>query len=153
MKRLFAWFGTLTPRKVGLMIVVITLIWSFVGLVALATATTGAAQTASLTAAVPTKQPIHDDGTYFSNDGDSIAWVENGSAAVVYVTITTPYEVGGLAVADCTFTVPATTGVKFVGPFNTTWFNESSGTYRGKTKIEYTPVNSPNVTCAFISVP
>lgn len=43
------------------------------------------------------------------------------------VTITTPGTIGGLAVADQTATVAATTGDTFVGPFPMSIYNDGAG--------------------------
>ena len=43
------------------------------------------------------------------------------------ITIVTQQTVGGLAVADQTFVVTATTGVEFAGPFTPSLFNDGSG--------------------------
>jgi hypothetical protein len=58
-----------------------------------------------------------------SAGGDTVAagdrtWihVKNGSGSPVTVTIVTPGTVAGLAIADITVSVPATTGEKLIGP-------------------------------------
>ncbi len=43
------------------------------------------------------------------------------------ITIVTPKTVGGLAVAERTFVVDATTGVEFAGPFDPEIYNDTSG--------------------------
>lgn len=51
------------------------------------------------------------------NDGKVVLHFKKTGAGECTVTVTTPREVDGLAVADRTFTVPATTGDVFAGPF------------------------------------
>lgn len=63
----------------------------------------------------------------FRNDGKTFLLFEKTGAGECTVTIVTPNTVGGIAVADVTVTVPATTGDKVVGPFPTRIFNDSAG--------------------------
>lgn len=51
------------------------------------------------------------------NDGRTILHFKKTGAGACTVTVETPGTVDGLAVADRTFNVPATTGDVFVGPF------------------------------------
>ena len=54
---------------------------------------------------------------------------KSGAGACV-VTIQTPKTVGGLAVAERTLTVPATTGDKTIGPFPPGTYNDALGDLR-----------------------
>ena len=55
----------------------------------------------------------------------AIVHVKNGNAAILTVTISTPLTLDGdLTVADRTFTVPATTGEKFVKIQNDTTYRD-----------------------------
>lgn len=60
------------------------------------------------------------------NDGQTILHFKKSAAVDCVVTIQTPITVGGLAVAEQTVTVPATTGDKFIGPFPRNIYNDSS---------------------------
>lgn len=66
-------------------------------------------------------------GCQFLNDGRVMIHLRNTNAAARYVTITTPYAEGGLALADVYLTVPGSTGNVFAGPFPTKLFNNSGG--------------------------
>lgn len=66
------------------------------------------------------------DGDAFTNDGNTFIHVLNAGAEKT-LTIQTPVTVGGIAVAEVTVTIPATTGTKLIGPFETTIFNQSDG--------------------------
>jgi hypothetical protein len=50
--------------------------------------------------------------------------VKNGSASPITVTVTTPGTVSGLAIADVSVSVPATTGEKLIGPLPTSLFGD-----------------------------
>lgn len=66
------------------------------------------------------------DGDAFTNDGKTMLSVLNtGSESTL--TIQTPGTVDGLAIADRTVVIPATTGKKFIGPFPPTQYNQSDG--------------------------
>lgn len=65
------------------------------------------------------------DGSSFANDGRTYLQVKNGSGAPITVTVQTPGTVDGLAVADLTVTVPATTGDKKIGPFPVGVYNQA----------------------------
>lgn len=63
----------------------------------------------------------------FRNDGRTFLLFEKTGSGACTVTITTPGTVGGIAIADQTVTVPATTGDVTVGPFPVKLFNDSNG--------------------------
>lgn len=63
----------------------------------------------------------------FQNDGKTLLHFEKTGAGSCTVTVTSPATVGGLAVADPTFTVPASTGDVWIGPFRPDLFNDSNG--------------------------
>lgn len=60
------------------------------------------------------------------NDGKVLLHFKKTGAGACTVTITTPNTSQGLAIADQTVTVPATTGDVFVGPLPASLFNDSS---------------------------
>lgn len=60
------------------------------------------------------------------NSGNVILHFKKSAAVDCVVTIQTPITVGGLAVAEQTVTIPATTGDKFIGPFPRPIYNDSS---------------------------
>lgn len=59
----------------------------------------------------------------FNNTGNEVLHFKKSGAGACTVTIATPGTVDGLAVADRTVTVPATTGDLFVGPFPANIYN------------------------------
>lgn len=63
----------------------------------------------------------------FQNDGKTILKFLKTGANACTVTITTPGTVNGIAVADPTVNVPATTGNVWVGPFRPDLFNDANG--------------------------
>ncbi len=63
----------------------------------------------------------------FPNDGRTFLHCKKVGAGACVATITTPRTIGGLAVADPTVTIPATTGDKMIGPFNPDNFQASDG--------------------------
>lgn len=67
------------------------------------------------------------DGHEFANDGNVLLHVKNTGGGACTVTVQTPAIVGGMAVADAVVAVPATTGDRMIGPFNTTIFNQAGG--------------------------
>ncbi len=76
--------------------------------------------------AVPVSMAI---GTNYivRNDGRVLLhFVKTGAGAAV-ITIVTPKTVSGLAVAEQTVAVPATTGNVWAGPFNPDTFNDANG--------------------------
>ncbi len=83
----------------------------------LVTGLTATIKTDSLTA--DTHQ-VRNDGRVF------MRCAKTGAADAVF-TFVTPITVNGLAVANPTATVVATTGIMFLGPFNPATFNNASG--------------------------
>lgn len=60
------------------------------------------------------------------NNGNVLLHFKKSGAGDCTVTVQTPKTVGGLAVAEQTFTVPATTGDKMAGPFPPAIYNDGS---------------------------
>lgn len=61
------------------------------------------------------------------NDGRVVIRIAKTGAGNAVVTFITPGNVGGLAIADPTATIVATTGKMFIGPFPPNVYNNSSG--------------------------
>ncbi len=61
------------------------------------------------------------------NTGRMILHFKKSAAVICNVEIQTPAMVAGLAVAEITVAIPASTGDKFIGPFPPSVFNNSSG--------------------------
>lgn len=66
------------------------------------------------------------DGDAFINDGRTMIYVLNTGAETT-LTIQTPGTVDGLAVAERTVVVAATTGKSAIGPFPTSMYNQTDG--------------------------
>lgn len=64
------------------------------------------------------------------NDGKTILHFKKSAAVIANITIETPVTVDGLAVAERAVAIPATTGDKFLGPFPTRVYNDTSGDLR-----------------------
>jgi hypothetical protein len=72
------------------------------------------------------------DTFQFANTGREILHFKKSGATDCVVTIVTPQTVDGLAVADRTVTVPATTGDVMIGPFPPAMYNTpGTGTFAG----------------------
>lgn len=63
----------------------------------------------------------------FNNDGKTFLHIKKSGAGACTVTISTPNTVDGLAIADLTVSVPATTGDKMIGPFPREIYNDANG--------------------------
>lgn len=61
------------------------------------------------------------------NNGRVMLHFKKSGAGDCTVTIDTPGTVGGLAIAQQTITVAATTGDKMIGPFPSSVYNNSAG--------------------------
>jgi len=76
----------------------------------------------------PSPQTVLTANTYeIRNSGKLILHFLKTGAGVATITIVTPITVGGLAVADQTVSVPATTGDKFVALPARDIYNDGSG--------------------------
>ena len=76
------------------------------------------------------------------NDGSVIMNFLKSGAGVATITIVTPETRDGLAVADRTIAVPASTGDVAAGPFSGVTYNNSSG------DLEFTTNEGTGLTCA-----
>lgn len=85
------------------------------------------------------------DGNSFPNDGKTIIEVRNTGGETT-LTIQTPVTVRGLAVAERTVVIPATTGVKVIGPFPPDIYNQTDG----KVYLDWSQVTG--ITFSVISV-
>lgn len=61
------------------------------------------------------------------NNGRTFVHFKKSEAADCVVTVETPKLVAGLAVAEQTVTVPASTGDKMIGPFPPSVYNDANG--------------------------
>ncbi len=77
-------------------------------------------------AAVPITMAIADNYKARNNGRVLLHFVKTG-AGNANITIITPKTVGGLAVAEQVFVVPATTGDVYAGPFPADIYNDVSG--------------------------
>ncbi len=62
-----------------------------------------------------------------NNDGRMFLDVRNTGATTQTVTVQTPGNVAGLAVAEYVGTIPPTSGIQIIGPFPPSAFNQSDG--------------------------
>lgn len=93
----------------------------------------------------PTRTALSDANTYqVLNDGNVILMFLKTGANEATITITTPKTERGLAVADRTLTVAATTGDRVIGPFDPTLYNNSDG------DLEFATSESTAITCAVL---
>ncbi len=98
-------------------------------------------QTITRTGLSPTYASAAGGGDKFVPGDDTFLNVRNASGAPITVTVVTPGAVEGQAIADLTFSVPATTGNIMVGPFPLALFANSADdnlaaiTYSGVTSL------------------
>ena len=79
------------------------------------------------TTATYTSSGLTTTDTYqFANDGRTFLHFKKTGAGAATITIVTQSTIQGFAVADLTFTIPATTGDQFAGPFPASLFSDSS---------------------------
>lgn len=67
------------------------------------------------------------DNYIIRNNGNVLLHFVKVGANNATITVVTPKTVSGLAVADLTFSVPATTGDVWAGPFSPDTFNDANG--------------------------
>lgn len=84
-------------------------------------------QNTSLAGITPSWVSAAEAGDEFLNTGDAYVEFKNTSAGEITVTILTPAKIEGIDIAEITVAVPATTGVKRIGPFDPTIFNQTTG--------------------------
>ncbi len=96
--------------------------------------TTLSAQQIVRTGLTPVLAAANGDGSYVANDGRIYLDVAN-SGTEKTVTVDTPGQVDGLAIANLAVVIPATTGHKVIGPFPPDTYNQSDGTI----KITFSP--------------
>lgn len=87
------------------------------------------------------------DNYKFVNDGKTVLHFKKTGAGAATITVVTPGTVDGQAVADKTFSVPATTGDKFAGPWPRDIYNDSAG------KVEFTTSDGVGLTAAVLQIP
>jgi hypothetical protein len=98
--------------------------------------------------ALPTLSAANASDTFVPDDR-TFLWVKNTNASTRDITITTPKTgVGGLAIADVTVTIGATTGEEMIGPFPAQHFADAS---TGLATV--TPTATAGVTLAVVKVP
>ena len=86
------------------------------------------------------------DTYYVYNNGTVLLAFQNGSAGSATVTIVTTQEVDGLAVADRTLTVAASTNA-IAGPFKPSLYNNANG------NLSFTVSGTPaDLTCLAITL-
>lgn len=82
-----------------------------------------------------------------NNDGKTILHFKKSGAGIATITVSTPGTVDGVAIADPTFAVPATTGDVMVGPFRPSTYND------GDSNLTFTPSDVAGLTVAVIRIP
>ncbi len=106
-----------------------------------------AIQAAAPAGVTVTRNAIATGNTYkVRNSGRVMLMFEKTAAVNATITITTPATLAGLAVADQTLTVPASTGDFTAGLFPPAVFNDSSG------DLNFTTSDGDGLTCAVIEL-
>lgn len=86
-------------------------------------------------------------GWAFPNTGDQVIRIKNAAGSPVIATLLTPATIGGIAIADPTVSIPATTGDVTIGPFDPSLFNQADGT------VIVEIASTTSVTAAAVRVP
>lgn len=85
-------------------------------------------QQVALTGLNPSYAAASAGGDSFDNDGRTVLHVKNTNASSRTVTVASQKPaVPGLAPSNNAVSVPATTGERFIGPFDPTVWNDSNG--------------------------
>lgn len=90
----------------------------------------------------PTYAAASAGGDKLSPDRDTLLHVKNAGGAASTVTIVTPGSVSGLAIADVSVSVPATTGDRMIGPLPAELFADPAD---GLAAITYSTVTGVTV--------
>lgn len=98
------------------------------------------------TVAATQNVPLAADTHKFLNDGKTILSFDKGANAAT-VTVTTPNTVRGVAVADPTYTIAASTEGQYIGPFSPDVFNDSDG------YVTFSVSEATGMTCEVIRLP
>ncbi len=95
----------------------------------------------------PTRTALATGNTYIVRNGGNtlLAFIKTGAGEAI-ITVQTPATLGGLAVAERTITVVATTGDVMAAGFAPAVYNDSSGDLR------FTTDEGTGITCAVIAV-
>lgn len=96
----------------------------------------------------PTYEAANGDGNAFLNRGRTFLHVKNGGGGPCTVTAITPITVGGRAVADDDFVIPASEE-RMIGPFSADIFN-NSGADVNKVHVDYSTAASVTVAAFFL---
>ena len=97
-------------------------------------------QNTSLAGITPTWTAAAAGGDEFLNSGDCYFEIKNGGSEIT-VTVETPAKIEGIDIAEIAVVVPATTGVKRIGPFDPGIFNQSTG----RVAVTYSAVTTVTV--------
>lgn len=101
-------------------------------------------QVISRSGLAPSFAAANTDGHAVPNDGRMFVHVKNASGSAVTVTIQTPGTVDGMAVADRTVSVAATTGERMIGPFPPSQYNQIAADV-GSIYVDFSAVASVSV--------
>jgi hypothetical protein len=86
-------------------------------------------------------------GDNFTPDQDTFLHVKNGGGSAITVTVATPGTApGGLAIADVSVSVPATSE-RMIGPFPAEQYADPAGTPAGNCFVTYSGITSVTVGC------
>lgn len=104
-------------------------------------------QQAALAGLNPSYAAASASGDSFPNDGRTLLHVKNTNAAARTVTVTSQKTASpGLTPANNAVSVPATTGERFIGPFDPTIWNDVNGnlqiTYSAETGVTIAALRS-----------
>jgi len=98
-------------------------------------------------ATTPSYTAVNAVDTYrFPNNGKTIIHFKKTGAGDATITVVTPAELRGQAVADPTHTVVATTGDKMLGTFPVDLYNDASG------RVSFTSNEGTALTVAVVRV-
>lgn len=94
---------------------------------------------------IVTPVTITDTTHTFANDGNQFIYIANASGDTIAYTVTIPGTIGGYNIEDVSGTV-ADGVTKYVGPFNPTYSNDSSG------NVDFATNTATSVTLAVLEL-
>ena len=106
-----------------------------------------AIQAAGPAGVTPTRNAIGTGNDYLVRNSGRIALLfEKSGSGNATITVKTPAQLGGLAVAERTFVVPATTGDVTAAKFPPAIYNDSNG------DLSFSTSEGTGLTCAVLAV-
>ena len=107
-------------------LIVMTVVLAFVLFAGMALAATHTPQEITTSGLNITPETTVATANEFDNDGSMFLYLNNGSGATLYYTVTVPGQIAGFSIEDITGSV-ANGVTEYVGPFDPTYCNAADG--------------------------